>query len=153
MDPKHCFKLLIISGLMFPSIGRWVAKLVARLLATAYLWVQIWISLQVVANKSIHQKNPYDLGLLGSGSVSQKYASGSFFHLAKIVRKTLIPTVLWLLFDFLSLKNDVNIPSKSISRKTRIKISFLLASWMPVTKIAGAGSGSVPKIRNTGRKM
>ncbi len=28
-------------------------------------------------------------------------------HQAKIVRKTLIPTVLWLLYDFLSLKNDV----------------------------------------------
>jgi len=32
---------------------------------------------------------------------------------SKIVRKTLIPTVLWLLVDFLSLKNDVNVPSKS----------------------------------------
>ncbi len=31
----------------------------------------------------------------------------------RIVRKTLIPTVLWLLYDFLSLKNDVNVPSKS----------------------------------------
>jgi hypothetical protein len=31
----------------------------------------------------------------------------------KIVRKTLIPTVSRLLFYFLSLKNDVNVPSKS----------------------------------------
>jgi acetyl-CoA acetyltransferase len=30
--------------------------------------------------------------------------SGSFYHQAKKVRKTLIPTALWLLFDFLSLK-------------------------------------------------
>ncbi len=30
--------------------------------------------------------------------------SGSFYHQAKIVRKTLIPTALWLLFHFLSLK-------------------------------------------------
>ncbi len=29
------------------------------------------------------------------------------------VRKTLISTVLWLLFDFLSLKNDINVRSKS----------------------------------------
>jgi hypothetical protein len=38
--------------------------------------------------------------------------SGSFYHQAKIVRKTLIPTVLGLLLDFLSLKNDVDVPSR-----------------------------------------
>ncbi len=36
---------------------------------------------------------------------------GSFYHKAKIVRKTLISTVLRLLFDFLSLKNYVSVPS------------------------------------------
>ncbi len=30
----------------------------------------------------------------------------------KKVRKTLICTILWLLFDFLSMKTDVNVPSK-----------------------------------------
>jgi hypothetical protein len=42
----------------------------------------------------------------GSGSISQRYGSGSgsFYHQVKIVRKTLFPTALWLLFDFLSLK-------------------------------------------------
>jgi hypothetical protein len=30
----------------------------------------------------------------GSGSISQRYGSGSFYHLAKIVRKTLISNVL-----------------------------------------------------------
>ncbi len=30
----------------------------------------------------------------GSGSISQRYGSGSFYHHAKIVRKTLIPTIL-----------------------------------------------------------
>ncbi len=51
----------------------------------------------------------------GSGSISQRHGSGSgsFHHRAKIVRKTLIPTVLSLIFDFLSLKNDVNVLSKS----------------------------------------
>jgi hypothetical protein len=34
------------------------------------------------------------------------------------VRKILIATVLGLLFAFLSLKNDVNVSSKAISRKT-----------------------------------
>jgi hypothetical protein len=30
----------------------------------------------------------------GSGSISQRYGSGSFYHQAKTVRKTLIPTAL-----------------------------------------------------------
>ena len=48
--------------------------------------------------------------------VSQKYRSGSGLgtgsshNQAKIVRKPLISTVLLLLYDFLSVKNDVNIP-------------------------------------------
>jgi hypothetical protein len=41
--------------------------------------------------------DPYVLGIPGSGSVSQRYGSGSFdYYQAKIVRKTLISTV----FDF-----------------------------------------------------
>jgi hypothetical protein len=53
----------------------------------------------------------------GSGSTSQGYGSGSgsgsFYHHAKIVRKPLIPSI----FDFLSLKNDVKVPSKSNKQK------------------------------------
>jgi hypothetical protein len=55
----------------------------------------------------------------GTGSTSQRYGSGSgscsgsgsFYHHAKIVLKTLT------LFDFLSLKNDVNVASKSNKQK------------------------------------
>jgi hypothetical protein len=54
--------------------------------------------------------------------------SGSFSHQAKIIRKTLIPTVLLLLLDFLSLGNDVNVPSKSNKQNFFKKISVLLAS-------------------------
>ncbi len=36
----------------------------------------------------------------GSGSTSQRYGSGSFYHHAKIVRKTLIPPILWLFLNF-----------------------------------------------------
>jgi hypothetical protein len=50
--------------------------------------------------------DPYVFGPPGSGS-------GSFYQQAKIVRKSLIPTVLRLLNDFLSKKNVVNVPSKS----------------------------------------
>jgi hypothetical protein len=44
----------------------------------------------------------YVFGPPGSESISQRYGSGSgsrsgsFYHQAKKVRKTLIPTVLWL---------------------------------------------------------
>jgi hypothetical protein len=51
-----------------------------------------------------NSSDPYVLGPpgSGSGSISQRYgsASGSFYHHAKIVRKTLILTFLCLLFDF-----------------------------------------------------
>ncbi len=74
----------------------------------------------------------------GSESVGSVWfgppGSGSFHHQANIVRKTLIPTVLWPLFDFLFLKNDVNVRylQKVISRKTFFYISFLLASILKV---------------------
>jgi hypothetical protein len=61
--------------------------------------------------------DPYVFGPPGSGSISQRYGSGSFYRQAKIGRKSLISSALWLLFDFLSLKNDVNVPSKSNKQK------------------------------------
>jgi hypothetical protein len=95
---------------------------------------------------SVADLDPYVFGPPGSrsGSIRQRYGSGSFYYQAKIVRKkTLIHTVLWLVLNFLSLKNDVNVPSKSDSRKTSRKtfltVSFMLASWRSVTKIAGSG--------------
>ncbi len=45
---------------------------------------------------------------------------------------------LWFLYDFLSLKNYINVPSKS---KTQKKLNFLLPSWRSLTKIAGSGVG------------
>ncbi len=55
----------------------------------------------------------------------------------------MISTVLWLLFDFLSLKNDVKVPSKSTMQKNFLKVfSFLLASWRSMMKIEGSGSAS-----------
>ena len=51
--------------------------------------------------------DPHVFGPPGSGS-------GSFYHHAKIVRKTYY---LVTLFDFLYLKNDVNVASKSNKQK------------------------------------
>ncbi len=87
--------------------------------------------------------DPNVFGPPGSGSVSQRNESGTgaFYHQAKIVRKTLVPTVLWFLYDFISLKNDVNVPSKSkVISRTTFKKSFLLASWRSMTKIAESWS-------------
>jgi hypothetical protein len=44
----------------------------------------------------------------------------------EIARKTLIPSVLLLFYDVLSLKNDVNVPSKSRKSLQKLLI-FLLA--------------------------
>jgi hypothetical protein len=51
-------------------------------------------------------QDPHVFGPPGSGSTSQRYrsGSGSFYHHAKIVRKTLIPTILWLFLTFYRLK-------------------------------------------------
>jgi hypothetical protein len=74
--------------------------------------------------------DPHVFGPSGSRSTSQRYGSGSgscsgsgsgsFYHHAKIVRKTLIEVDSYYfvtLFDFLSLKNDVNVASKSNKQK------------------------------------
>ncbi len=70
---------------------------------------------------SVADPDPHLFGPPGSGSSSQRYGSesGSFYHRAKIVRKTLIPSSYYFvtLLDFLSLKNYVNIPSKSNEQK------------------------------------
>ncbi len=89
------------------------------------------------------------------GFVSQRYGSCSgsrSFYQVKIVRKPLIPTVLWLLKFFMTLKKDVIAPSKSSKKK--ILEFLLLPSWRSLTKKAGCGSvdqwsGSVPETRNT----
>jgi hypothetical protein len=55
------------------------------------------------------------LGKFNTFPITHQALSGSFYHHAKIVRKTSIPLV--NLLDFLSVKNDVNVALKVISRK------------------------------------
>ncbi len=82
---------------------------------------------------SVADPDPYVIGPSGSGSgsVSQRYGygSGSFYHQAKIVSKTFIPTVFWLHFDFLSLRNDVNVPSKINIQKKLVFSWHLEGPW------------------------
>jgi ssDNA-binding Zn-finger/Zn-ribbon topoisomerase 1 len=81
-----------------------------------------------------------------SGSVSHKHGSGSgsFLHQAKIVKKTLISTILWLIYDFSSLKNDVNVPVFWIRIWIRIRI-FLSIPGPYGSAVRILASGSVPK--------
>ncbi len=53
----------------------------------------------------------------------------------KKVKKTLIPTVLWLFLDFLSLKNDVKVPSKSNKQK-----NFFISFFVGVFKVNNENS-------------
>jgi hypothetical protein len=83
----------------------------------------------------------------GSGSINQRYGSGSgsFYQQAKIVRKILITTVLFCDFFliFYLWKMMWMYHQKVISRKTlKSFIIFLLASWRSMTIIAGSGSAS-----------
>ncbi len=52
----------------------------------------------------------------------------------KKVWKNLIYTISWLLFDFLSVKNDINVPSKNNKQKTSCKNFVLSASCQLRTK-------------------
>ncbi len=75
--------------------------------------------------------------------------------LSKNSKKTLIYTVLWLIFDFLRLKNDVKVPSQSNMQNFFSFLSFLLASWRAIMKIEGSGStsGSTPKCHGSATLM
>ncbi len=74
---------------------------------------------------SVVDPDPTVLGASGSGSFIILLESGfgsrpesrSFHQQAKQVRKTLISTILWLIFDLLSIKTDVKGPSKSDKQK------------------------------------
>ncbi len=71
-------------------------------------------------------------------------AFGSFHHQAKIIRKTLIYNVLWLLYDFLSLKNDVNVPVLRI----RIRIGRIrMFLGLPDAYLDPLIRGTDPRIR------
>jgi hypothetical protein len=61
------------------------------------------------------------------------HESGSFYHGAKLVRKNMIPTVLRLL-DYLSLKNDVNVPSKCTVKRGKTGHLITCRSKLKIVK-------------------
>ncbi len=89
--------------------------------------------------------DPRVFGPPGSGSISQRYGSrsrsgsGSFCHQAKIVRKTLIPIALWLIFYFLSFVAILVVTDENSRIRIRIRI-HLSEAWM-----RRSGSRSTPK--------
>jgi hypothetical protein len=87
---------------------------------------------------NIPDLDPYSInfGPPGSESVSQWYGSDtrSFHHQAYTVRKIYISTVLKLLYDFLSLKNDVNVPSKKLAGAA-YKTIFTYTFIRPIKKV------------------
>jgi hypothetical protein len=72
----------------------------------------------------------------GSGSAGSVcfWASRIRIHpsSSKKSKKNLVSTVLWLLYDFLSLKNDVNVPSISRKKKKTYLCWFLENHWRKV---------------------
>ncbi len=73
----------------------------------------------------------------GSGFISQRCGSGSgsgSFYQAKMVRKTLISAVLWILFDLLPSKNYVKVPvpSQSSMQKNVFKKFYFFVGILKV---------------------
>jgi hypothetical protein len=95
---------------------------------------------------SVGYPDSYVFELSGFISTRVGFGSGSFYHLAKILRKTLIPTDLWLLYDFLS---STKCCKCRVALKTNKHKKFSYHPWRSLTKIAesGVGSESDPLVR------
>jgi hypothetical protein len=92
MDPRDareesadCMMCLVLTG--------WSDSMLRDMVSRYKKVLQLFSS---VADSNLDPSDPYVFRLpgSGSGSISQRYGSGSFYHQAKIVRKTLIPTAL-----------------------------------------------------------
>ncbi len=84
--------------------------------------LQLFYLVLSISVANLDPEDPYVLGPPGFGFRSGSYyevpygsssGSRSLYIQAELVRKSLIPTFLRLLYDFLSLKNYVNVASKS----------------------------------------
>jgi hypothetical protein len=106
---RFCHHTIASWFLLFISIFS-VSKREAKILLVGYK-VQNF----TYVTRSVADLDPDQYVLGPPGSASARYGSGSFYHKEKIIRKTLIPTVLGLLYDFLN--NDVNVASKTNEQK------------------------------------
>jgi hypothetical protein len=61
-----------------------------------YIEYSLWVTSLADPDPNLYPDppDPHVFGPPRSGSIGQRYGSGSFYHHAKTVRKTLIPTTL-----------------------------------------------------------
>jgi len=74
---------------------------------------------------------------------------GSFHHQAKTGRQTFIQTVLWLLYNYLSLKKSVFVGVLKVTDK-KSRIRWRIRSHRPGAKPNPLVTGTDPRIWNTG---
>ncbi len=91
--------------------------------------------------------DPHIFGPPGSGSISQRYGIRIRLLIrirnllsCKNSKKNLDSYYFVILFDFFIFEKWCKCTLKSNVQKNCVKISFLLASWRSLTKIAGSGS-------------
>ncbi len=88
---------------------------------------------------SVVDPDPYVFGPFKSGSLFCTDPDPYFLRIrilpttSKKINKTLISTILWLLFDFLSMKTDVNVPSKSNKQKKLWKKKYFFVGILSAT--------------------
>jgi hypothetical protein len=104
---------------------------------------------------SVPAPDPYVLGLLDpypdlSFICKENPSDSWFFHQQAKNEENLV----WLLYDFLSVKNDVNVPSKHKSERKNCFFCILKVtdqkSRICQSKVQIRGSGSVPKCHGSG---
>ncbi len=101
----------------------------------ALLVTQVFLSFFILLESSVADPDPYNFGPPGSESISQRCGSGSFYHQARIVRKTLIPTVLWLFIDFFIFEKGCKCTFKKSQINIVAKFSAKLRSFMAFSRI------------------
>ncbi len=96
----QCFPADVVNYFNSYAMNVWLSNI--------YTFVKVNVKNSVPDPDPNPDPDPHVFGPPRSGSTSQRYGSGScsgsgsgsFYHHAKIVRKTLIPTFLWLFLTF-----------------------------------------------------
>jgi hypothetical protein len=102
---SFCLGLLLLALKIIRSIAGNSHELVMKNTPSCASTKCLQIRIKEILKTSVADPEPQDPYVFeppGSGSSSTEYGSGSFYNQAKIVRKTLIPTILWFLYNFLS---------------------------------------------------
>jgi hypothetical protein len=124
----YLFKLFLVTktGTLYIKKSWYLGSAMIRI---SILKIRKSIDFAIILTSSVPNPDPWDPYVFrppgsASGSIIYLYGSGSgsLHQQAKTRRKTLISTVLWLLYGFLSLKNDVRAPPKKNKHKNFVGI-------------------------------